>query len=76
MNCREKLPQQNRKGIKYSEAQRQLYKEIGGTPFLDNDYTVFGEIVEGMEIIDKIATVPTGDADRPVEDVRMTVKIL
>lgn len=67
---------ENRKGIKYSEAQRQLYKEIGGTPFLDNDYTVFGEIVEGMEIIDKIATVPTGDADRPVEDVRMTVKIL
>lgn len=67
---------ERRKNIKYSEAQRQLYKEIGGTPFLDNDYTVFGEVVEGLDIIDKIATVPTGDADRPVEDIRMTIKIL
>jgi len=67
---------ERRKNIKYSDAQRQLYKEIGGTPFLDNDYTVFGEVVEGLEVIDKIATVPTGDADRPVEDVRMTIKIL
>lgn len=67
---------ERRKNIVYSPAQRQLYKEIGGTPFLDNDYTVFGEIVEGLEVIDKIANVPTGDGDRPVEDVKMTIKIL
>lgn len=67
---------ERRKNIVYSPAQRQLYKEIGGTPFLDNDYTVFGEVVEGLEVIDKIANVPTGDGDRPVEDVKMTIKIL
>ncbi|MEZ5042669.1 MAG: peptidylprolyl isomerase [Saprospiraceae bacterium] len=67
---------ERRKNIVYSPAQRQLYKEIGGTPFLDNDYTVFGEVIEGLEVIDKIANVPTGDGDRPVEDVKMTIKIL
>ncbi len=64
------------KGIKYSEAQRNLYKELGGFPSLDMDYTVFGEVVEGMEVIDKIAGVPTGERDLPLEDVRMFVKIL
>lgn len=61
----------NMKGIQYSEVQRNLYKEIGGYPFLDNDYTVFGEVVEGLEVIDKIASVPTARGDRPLEDVRI-----
>ncbi|MCP3930261.1 MAG: peptidylprolyl isomerase [Bacteroidetes bacterium] len=64
------------KRIKYSEEQRKLYKEIGGTPFLDNDYTVFGEIVEGLEVVDKIAEVPVGFGDRPAKDVKMKVRIL
>ncbi|MEM9931165.1 MAG: peptidylprolyl isomerase, partial [Bacteroidota bacterium] len=62
-------------GIGYTEAQKQLYKEIGGTPGLDHNYTVFGEVVEGWEVLDAIAAVPTS-SDRPLTDVKMTVKIL
>lgn len=54
---------------KFSPEVRELYKSVGGTPFLDGDYTVFGEVVEGMDIIDKIAAVKTGPYDRPLEDV-------
>ncbi len=67
---------ERQKNIKYNEQQRQMYKEVGGTPFLDNDYTVFGEVVEGMEVIDKIAKVQTDGNNRPLEDVRMQVRIL
>ena len=67
---------ETQKMIKYSEAQRAAYKELGGSPFLDNDYTVFGEVVEGFDVIDKISAVPTGQADRPLNDVRMKVRII
>jgi cyclophilin family peptidyl-prolyl cis-trans isomerase len=58
------------------EQMKNDYKTIGGTPFLDNEYTVFGEIVEGMEVIDKIAAVEKNASDRPKQDIKMTVKIL
>ena len=61
-----------RNGAKYNETQRQLYKDIGGTPQLDMEYTVFGEVVDGMDIVDIIATVPKDANDRPLEDVVMT----
>jgi cyclophilin family peptidyl-prolyl cis-trans isomerase len=64
------------KQISYSPEQRELYKTLGGSPMLDNEYTVFGEVVEGMEVIDKIAAVPTKPGDRPVEDVKMKVSIV
>lgn len=64
------------RGINYNETQRKLYKENGGTIFLDGGYTVFGEVVEGLDIIDKIAAVQTAPGDRPTEDVKMKVKIL
>ena len=51
------------------------YTTVGGVPHLDGGYTVFGRIVEGLEIIDKIATVETGPADKPVEDIPMTFKV-
>jgi len=51
--------------------QREVYKAIGGTPHLDTNYTVFGEVIEGLDIVDKIASVKTGAADRPLEDVRI-----
>lgn len=62
--------------IKYTEAQVQKYKEIGGTIGLDMDYTVFGEIIEGMEVIDKLCGVLTAPGDRPLEDIKMTVKVI
>lgn len=62
------------KGKKMSPEQKEVYKTIGGTPFLDQNYTVFGEVVSGMETVDKIAVVPTSrnmDRDRPLQDVRI-----
>mgnify|MGYP006269348855 CR=1 FL=1 len=63
-------------GKDYTPEQKQRYLEVGGAPILDGDYTVFGEVVEGMDVIDKIAAVPTGKANRPTRDIRMTVKIV
>ncbi len=65
--------QEKFKKITYSPEQRKRYKEEGGTPQLDMDYTVFGQVVEGMDVIDKIAAVQTAPGDRPVQDVKMTV---
>lgn len=59
-----------------SESQRKVYKELGGTPHLDQNYTVYGEVVSGIEMIDAIAEVKTGTSDRPVEDLSMTISIL
>lgn len=56
---------------KFTDAQREAYTTIGGTPFLDNDYTVFGEVEEGMDVIDAIQNVATGVGDRPSTDVVM-----
>jgi cyclophilin family peptidyl-prolyl cis-trans isomerase len=56
---------------KLSDAQKAAYKTVGGTPFLDGEYTVFGQVIEGLEIVDKIADVKTGQADRPMVDVRI-----
>lgn len=66
----------SQKGITYSPEDIARYTKDGGAPFLDNEYTVFGEVVEGMEVIDKIASTQIGNADRPVEDVKMTVKVV
>ncbi|HOK39198.1 MAG TPA: peptidylprolyl isomerase [Bacteroidales bacterium] len=56
---------------KFTKEQRDTYVEIGGAPHLDAQYTVFGEIIEGYDVIDKIAGVETNDKDRPVEDVKI-----
>lgn len=63
------------KGIEYNETQLAKYQEIGGTPQLDMDYTVFGELISGFEVLDKIAAVQKDGSDRPFEDVKMTVRI-
>ncbi|MCF8318899.1 MAG: peptidylprolyl isomerase [Sphingobacteriaceae bacterium] len=70
------LLEQNRLKRKIPTWQREVYKTLGGIPHLDQNYTVFGEVVQGIEMIDTIAAVKTGAADRPVEDVRMTVTVL
>lgn len=63
-------------GRVYSDEQKQVYETIGGTPHLDGGYTVFGEVVMGFDVIDKIAAVQTGRADRPLVPVTMTIEIL
>jgi cyclophilin family peptidyl-prolyl cis-trans isomerase len=62
------------KGYKLPETHRQVYRTIGGTPQLDQNYTVFGEVVNGLDILDRIAALPTSkaqDRDRPLQDVRI-----
>lgn len=60
----------------FTEEQKQIYKTIGGTPHLDGSYTVFGEIVMGIEVVDKIAAISTGKNDRPLENVRMKMMMI
>lgn len=60
----------------YTATQRTLYKTIGGTPFLDQNYTVFGEVTKGLEVIDKIAKTPKDANDRPLTNVHMKMKML
>lgn len=67
--------QGQRKGIQYNEAQIAKYENLGGAPALDNEYTVFGEVVEGLEVIDKLAAVPTQPGDRPVDDLKMKIRL-
>lgn len=63
-------------GVVYTDEQKKAYATIGGTPHLDGGYTVFGEVVDGFDVIDKIAGVKTGQGDKPVESVSMTIEIL
>jgi cyclophilin family peptidyl-prolyl cis-trans isomerase len=67
---------EQRLGITYTDEQIATYGEIGGTSFLDMNYTVFGEVVKGLEVIDLIAAVETAPGDRPKEDVRMFMELL
>lgn len=61
---------------RFNQQQIDAYTTTGGTPHLDGTYTVFGEVIEGLEVIDKIATVKTDKRDRPLEDIRMKVKVI
>lgn len=58
----------------FTSEQRAAYTTVGGLPELDNDYTVFGEVVEGLDVIDKIASLPTDKNDRPLTDVKITIE--
>ncbi len=64
------------KGYAYTPEQINSYKTSGGTPFLDMDYTVFGEIVAGMEVLDKIAAAAKDQSDRPTTDIRMKMELI
>lgn len=70
------LLEQRRLKHKIPTYQREVYKTIGGTPHLDQNYTVYGEIVKGLEMVDNIASLETSKADRPKEDVKMTITVL
>ncbi|MDQ1296301.1 MAG: hypothetical protein QG611_279, partial [Bacteroidota bacterium] len=59
------------------EDQRTIYKTIGGVPRLDQTYTVFGEVIEGLDVVDKIAAAPTDGVDKPLNDIKIIkMKIL
>jgi len=61
--------------FKMAEDRIEKYSTVGGTPFLDDQYTVFGKVISGLDIIDNIAMVQTAPGDRPVEDVRMFISV-
>ena len=56
--------------------QRQIYASQGGTPHLDGTYTVFGEVEEGLNVVEKIQALPTNDSDRPLEDVSVKLSVI
>lgn len=63
--------------VQFTQQQIDAYSTMGGTPHLDGSYTVFGEVVRGMDVVDKIQNVATGKNDRPVDDVKIiSAKIL
>jgi peptidyl-prolyl cis-trans isomerase B (cyclophilin B) len=76
------IPQQQldmmiqQKGLQYTPEERDYYLKVGGYPPLDGDYTVFGQVTEGLDVVDKIANAQRDPRDRPVQDIRMTVKVL
>jgi peptidyl-prolyl cis-trans isomerase B (cyclophilin B) len=70
------LEQTRLKGFKVPAWQREVYKTVGGTPQLDHGYTVYGEVVNGIDMVDLIAAVEKDPKDRPLKDVPMTVELL
>lgn len=63
-------------GCRFTDEQAETYATIGGTPFLDGDYTVFGEVEEGLDVVEKIQNIPTQRGDRPKDDVRIIKTIV
>lgn len=64
------------KHYSWTPQQRKVYSTLGGTPHLDNNYTIFGEVIEGLDVIDKIAGMKTDKNDRPKENIRMKISII
>lgn len=70
---------EKKENVSYTPAERALYKQVGGAPQLDGDYTVFGEVVSGIEVVDKIASAPAPpnpQGSRPFDDIKMKVYIV
>jgi peptidyl-prolyl cis-trans isomerase B (cyclophilin B) len=67
---------ETRMNKKLSEQQKTDYRTIGGAPHLDGEYTIFGEVIYGMDIVDKIAAVEVDQMSKPLKDIKMTMKII
>lgn len=70
-NVQKRLDERTGGRVKLTTEMRQVYKTVGGTPHLDGQYTVFGEVVSGLDVVDAIQQVPTDRNDRPLDDVRI-----
>lgn len=73
LDLEEAVRQHNRN---YTEEEKKIYLEQGGYPSLDNEYTVFGKLVEGFDVLDKIATVETDSDDRPLQNLPMKIRVI
>lgn len=62
--------------LQFTEQQRKDYTTVGGYPSLDNGYTVFGEVIEGMEVVDQIAAQPVNQSNRPESDIKFSITLL
>lgn len=60
----------------FNQKRRQIYSTVGGTPHLDGEYTVFGQVVEGLDVIDSIAQVKTNKQNRPLDDIKISMKLI
>lgn len=67
---------EQQRGVSFSPEQRQAYTSIGGTPHLDGGYTVFGQVIQGIDVVERIAAVQTGTGDRPLQDVSLKMLVL
>jgi len=72
----DRLEEMRLQGRKIPAEQREVYKTLGGVPHLDQNYTVFGEVVDGLHLIDELASVATDHFDRPSADIKMEVEVL
>jgi peptidyl-prolyl cis-trans isomerase B (cyclophilin B) len=75
LNDQEMAAAERRAGRKITDEQKQVYKTVGGIPHLDGNYTVFGEVFKGVEVIDTIAKQPRDQRDRPTKNIPMQVKV-
>lgn len=66
----------NKREFKFTPFQKSVYTKTGGAPNLDMEYTVFGQLIEGYDVLDSLSSVKTGANDRPLRDLRMTIKML
>lgn len=64
------------KGLQYTDEQKRIFLEVGGTPFLDMEYTVFGQVLEGFDVIEEIAQAKKDNRDRPIEDIKMQLNVI
>lgn len=70
------IVQTDKNPVRLTKQQIETYTTLGGIPHLDGAYTVFGEVLDGLAVIDSIAAQPTGKNDRPIENIRMTIEVI